>query len=203
MTADEIIQRRTGSAIRHKAGLASRLRGEKQTRHVRRSANAAMRLLDAVAVLFRVVDEFAQVLGGKIFLRDNDGGRMGGEADRLEVALGIILYVGRKHGSGNMGSHAPGCAAATRALPIVPPAPPTFSITMDWPRIFPICSVTMRATTSLGPPPGTGPHPVMGREGHAHGDGSGRVALRPRVPEDGTQRQRREREPPQRFRRSH
>src|SRR4030081_385461 len=106
MTADEIIQRRTGSAIRHQAGLDSRLRGEKQTRHVRRGANAAMRLLDAVAVLFQVVDEFAQVLGGKIFLRDNDGGRMGGEADRLEVALGIILYVGREHGSGDMGSHA-------------------------------------------------------------------------------------------------
>src|SRR4051812_26853161 len=101
MTADEIIQRRTGSAICHEARLDSRLRGEKQTRHVRGSANAAMGLLDAVAVLFQVVDELAQVLGGKILLRDNDGGRMGGEADRLEVALGIILYVGREHGSGD------------------------------------------------------------------------------------------------------
>jgi hypothetical protein len=49
--------------------------------------------------------------------------------------------------------------------PIVPPAPPTFSMIMDWPRIFPICSVTMRATTSLGPPAGNGTTTVMGRDG--------------------------------------
>jgi hypothetical protein len=39
------------------------------------------------------------------------------------------------------------------------------SITMDWPRILPICSVTMRATTSLGPPAGKGTTTVMGRDG--------------------------------------
>src|SRR5262249_29033928 len=36
---------------------------------------------------------------------------------------------------------------------------------MDCPRIFPISSVTMRATTSLGPPAGEGTITVMGRDG--------------------------------------
>jgi hypothetical protein len=58
-----------------------------------------------------------------------------------------------------------GCAAATRALPIVPPPPPTFSMTRGCPRIFPICSVTTRATTSLGPPAGNGTTTVMGLTG--------------------------------------
>src|SRR5262249_49798981 len=56
-------------------------------------------------------------------------------------------------------------AAATRALPIVPPAPPTFSMTMDCPRVFPTCSVTARATTSLGPPAGNGTTTLMDRDG--------------------------------------
>ena len=51
--------------------------------------------------------------------------------------------------------------AATRALPIVPPAPPTFSITIDWPSDFDIASVTMRATISLGPPAGNGTTTVI------------------------------------------
>ena len=36
-------------------------------------------------------------------------------------------------------------AAATRPLPIVPPAPLTLSMTMDCPRMLPICSVATRA----------------------------------------------------------
>jgi hypothetical protein len=58
-----------------------------------------------------------------------------------------------------------GEALATRAEPIVPPAPPTFSITMVWPSTLPICSATMRATTSLGPPAGNGTTTVIGRAG--------------------------------------
>src|SRR6516164_7441765 len=57
-------------------------------------------------------------------------------------------------------------AAATRALPIVPPAPLTFSITIQCPRTLPICSVTTRATTSLGPPAGNGTTTLMDRESH-------------------------------------
>src|SRR6516225_11684398 len=59
-----------------------------------------------------------------------------------------------------------GGAAATRALPIVPPAPVTFSMTMDCPSTFDICSVTTRATTSLGPPAGNGTTTLMDRESH-------------------------------------
>src|SRR5258705_6588015 len=102
--ADEIIQRRSGPAVGHEGGLDPRLGGKKQTRHVRGRADAAMRLLDAVAVLLEVVDEFAQVLGGKILVRDNDGRRMGGEADRLEAPLGILFHLGREQRSGAMGS---------------------------------------------------------------------------------------------------
>ena len=45
-----------------------------------------MRLLHGLAVLLQVRDELAQVLRGKILARHDDGGRMRGEADRLEVA---------------------------------------------------------------------------------------------------------------------
>src|SRR3954469_13172026 len=160
-----------------------------------------MRLLDAVAVLFQVVDEFAQVLGGKIFLRDNDGGRMGGEADRLEVALGIILYVGREHGSGDMGSHA---AREQR-------------VAVGMRRSYARASDRAAGTADILDHHGLAedlPHLLRydagddiartaGREGYDHVDRPGRVALRPGVPEDGTQGQRREPEPPQRSRTSH
>jgi hypothetical protein len=36
-------------------------------------------------------------------------------------------------------------------------------MTMDCPRTFPICSVTTRATTSLGPPAGNGTTTLMDR----------------------------------------
>jgi hypothetical protein len=47
----------------------------------------------------------------------------------------------------------------------VPPAPPTFSITSDWPSVLAMCSVTMRATTSLGPPAENGTTTVIGLAG--------------------------------------
>ena len=46
-----------------------------------------------VAVLLQVVDEFAQVVGRKILARDDDGRRMRGEADRLEIARGVVFQV--------------------------------------------------------------------------------------------------------------
>jgi hypothetical protein len=55
-------------------------------------------------------------------------------------------------------------AVATRALPVVPPAPLTFSMAMDCRRMLPICSVTTRATTSLGPPAGNGTTTLMDRK---------------------------------------
>src|SRR5205823_6601371 len=43
----------------------------------------------------------------KIFASHNNGGRMGGETDRFEVAFGIVLEVRCQHGRGDMRSHAP------------------------------------------------------------------------------------------------
>jgi hypothetical protein len=36
-------------------------------------------------------------------------------------------------------------------MPVVPPAPATFSTTTCWPSVRDMCSPTMRATTSVGP----------------------------------------------------
>ena len=50
-------------------------------------------------------------------------------------------------------------------MPVVPPAPTTFSITMVWPSVFDMWSVTMRAMTSVGPPAANGTMTVIGRVG--------------------------------------
>ena len=58
-----------------------------------------------------------------------------------------------------------GAAAAARALPIVPPAPLTFSMMMDCPRVLDIWWLTMRATASLAPPGGKGTITVIDLDG--------------------------------------
>ena len=98
--------RRTGAAIGHEARLHSGGGGEQQARHVRRRTEAAMRLLHALAVLLQVGDEFAQILGRKVLSCDNDGRRMGGEADRLEIPLRVVFQVRREHRRRDMRSHA-------------------------------------------------------------------------------------------------
>ena len=50
-------------------------------------------------------------------------------------------------------------------MPVVPPAPATFSITICWPSVRDMCSATMRATTSVGPPAANGTTMVIGRSG--------------------------------------
>ena len=45
-----------------------------------------------------------------------------------------------------------GAARERRVRAVEPPAPATFSGTMRWPRIWLICSATMRAITSDVPP---------------------------------------------------
>src|SRR5947207_10883509 len=167
MGANEIVHRRPGATISHERWPGADLRGEQKTRHMRRRADAAMGLLQGRAAGFQQRHEFLQILRRKILSRHDDGGRMRGRADRHEVARGIVLDVRRQHRRGDMRTHAArqGGAVATRPLPSVPPAPPTFSITMVWPSTLPIWSATIRATTSLGPPAGKGTTTVTGRDG--------------------------------------
>src|SRR5713101_255392 len=60
-----------------------------------------------------------------------------------------------------------GAAWAARVVPVVPPAPVTFSTTTCWPSVRDLWSPTMRATTSVGPPAAKGTMRVMGRSGYA------------------------------------
>jgi hypothetical protein len=50
-------------------------------------------------------------------------------------------------------------------MPVVPPAPATFSMMICWPSVRDMCSPTMRAVTSVGPPAAKGTIIVMGRSG--------------------------------------
>jgi hypothetical protein len=58
-----------------------------------------------------------------------------------------------------------GAARATRPMPILPPAPATFSITIGSPSESRIGSDRMRAMVSEGPPAGNGAIRVIGRVG--------------------------------------
>ena len=58
-----------------------------------------------------------------------------------------------------------GGAFATRAAPMVPPAPPTFSTMICVLRDFPIATPRSRATVSVGPPAANGTTTVMGFRG--------------------------------------
>ena len=67
-----------------------------------------MSLLHAVAVRFQIVHEFPQILGREIFLRDDHSGRVGGQADRLEIALGIVSHTRRENRRRDVRSHTAG-----------------------------------------------------------------------------------------------
>ena len=60
-----------------------------------------------------------------------------------------------------------GAALATRPLPIVPAAAPTFSTTMVWPSTSPIASACRRALASMPPPAANGTISVIGRLGQS------------------------------------
>src|SRR5262249_29544648 len=60
-----------------------------------------------------------------------------------------------------------GVACAPRVVPVVPPAPVTFSTTICWPSERDMVSPPMRATTWVGPPGAKGTFGVMGRSGYA------------------------------------
>ena len=53
----------------------------------------------------------------------------------------------------------------TASVPIMPPAPPRFSITTGWPSCWPIGSATSRAQISVAPPAGSGTTMRIGRFG--------------------------------------
>src|SRR5882724_6393068 len=64
----------------------------------------------------------------------------------------------------------------------MPPAPPTFSITICWPRISLMRGVTIRVNTSAGPPAANGTITVIGRDGYVCADASSvvaKIALKP------------------------
>ena len=50
-------------------------------------------------------------------------------------------------------------------MPVVPPAPATFSTTNCWPSAFEKYSPVMRAMMSVGPPAANGTTIVTGRDG--------------------------------------
>ena len=52
-----------------------------------------------------------------------------------------------------------------RVPAVVPPAPMMFSITICWPSVPDMLSLTMRATTSVGPPAANGTIIVIVRVG--------------------------------------
>jgi hypothetical protein len=52
-----------------------------------------------------------------------------------------------------------------RFEPVMPPAPPTFSITICWPRISAVRAAMVRPSTSTAPPAANGTTMVIGRFG--------------------------------------
>src|SRR5262250_2504147 len=60
-----------------------------------------------------------------------------------------------------------GAARATRPVPMLPVAPPTFSMMMVWPSAVRMPSAIRRPTTSVSPPGGNGTIIVIGRDGYA------------------------------------
>jgi len=58
-----------------------------------------------------------------------------------------------------------GSARAAIALPMVPPAPPRLSTTIDWPSTSLILSAMIRPTMVVLPPGGNGTISVIGRLG--------------------------------------
>src|SRR5262245_37406926 len=57
-------------------------------------------------------------------------------------------------------------------MPVVPPAPATFSTMIGWPSVFCIYSPTMRAIVSVGPPAANGTIMVIGLSGYSAAAGA-------------------------------
>src|SRR4029077_12115940 len=72
---------------------------------------------------------------------------------RIVSDIGIERWIDRQRARGDQERVTVGRAAASR-VPMVLPAPPRFSITIGWPRLWLILAATRRAITSLPPPAG-------------------------------------------------
>src|ERR1700738_5055159 len=64
-------------------------------------------------------------------------------------------------------------------MPMVPPAPPTFSTMMVWPNVRDMWSPRRRVTTSVGPPAANGTMTVIGLSGNGAGGGQGHARMAP------------------------
>src|SRR5262249_40645170 len=62
VATDDIVQRRSGAAIGDELRLQAQLRGEEETRHVRRRADTAMGLFHLLAILFQVGDKVSRAV---------------------------------------------------------------------------------------------------------------------------------------------
>jgi hypothetical protein len=67
-----------------------------------------MRLLHLLAIRLHIGDEFLEVAGGEILARHDHHRRVGGEADRHEITLGIVADVRRQHRRRDMRAHRTG-----------------------------------------------------------------------------------------------
>ncbi len=108
MAADQIVQRRGGATISNQTGLDPGPRREEQACHVRGRADAAVRLLHAVAVLLQIGHEFTQILGREVLPCHDHRGRVRRETDRHEIPHGIVFQVRSEHRRGDMRAHAAG-----------------------------------------------------------------------------------------------
>ncbi len=85
-----------------------------------------------------VGDEFLEVLRQQILARQDQDRRAGEQSDRLEILLRVIGELGIKRHGSRVRAHVArdqriaviGGTRRARALPVVPPAPTTFSMMM-------------------------------------------------------------------------
>src|SRR4029077_8759709 len=97
-------------------------------------------------VVLHVVHELEQILAGEVLARNvMTAGECAVKPIGSKSRSESYFTFGVSNGADTCDPMLParrvypsGSAAATRALPIVPPAPPTFSMTSVCPRIFPI-----------------------------------------------------------------
>src|SRR5262245_58974962 len=127
--------------------------------------------LDALSGLFHPAQELVEIVWrqGRTPCKDYSGGI--DEADGNEILFGVECAIRiERHGRRQsdlmqQDGVAVGLARAALAAAIVPPAPPTFSITTGWPSVSCMGSWMMRAIASSAPPGGNATSMVTGRSG--------------------------------------
>jgi hypothetical protein len=114
----------------------------------------------------------AKSVGSKVLARDDGHRHLGHQADVFEGVQRVIGQVAIQRGAGRHADvvQQDGVAVglgrfATLPAPSVPPAPPTFSTMICWPRSADIFSAIRRPTVSVGPPAEKGTTMVICRSG--------------------------------------